>query len=64
MGKEIVKLGGVRPVDTLMMKKPEDVLAEAKHAAGIGFDIIAPECGVPPQTPNDNLMALAHYREH
>ena len=27
MGKEIVKLGGVRPVDTLMMKKPEDVLA-------------------------------------
>ena len=64
MGKEIVKLGGVRPVDTLMMKKPEDVLAEAKHAAEIGFDIIAPECGVPPQTPNDNLMALAHYREH
>ncbi|MEE3477454.1 MAG: uroporphyrinogen decarboxylase family protein [Methanomethylophilus sp.] len=64
MGKEIVKLGGVRPVDTLMMKKPEDVLAEAKHAAEIGFDIVTPECGVPPQTPNDNLMALAHYREH
>jgi len=64
MGKEIVKLGGVRPVDTLMMKKPEDVLAEAKHAAEIGFDIVTPECGVPPQTPNENLMALAHYREH
>ena len=64
MGKEIIKLGGVRPVDTLMMKKPEDVLAEAKHAAEIGFDIVTPECGVPPQTPNENLMALAHYREH
>ena len=64
MGKEIVKLGGVRPVDTLMMKKPEDVLAEAKHAAEIGFDIVTPECGVPPQTPNENLMALAHYREN
>lgn len=64
MGKEIEKLGGVRPVDTLMMKKPEDVLAEAKRAAEIGFDIVTPECGVPPQTPNENLMALAHYREH
>jgi [methyl-Co(III) methanol-specific corrinoid protein]:coenzyme M methyltransferase len=47
-----------------MMKKPEDVLAEAKRAAEIGFDIVTPECGVPPQTPNENLMALAHYREH
>jgi [methyl-Co(III) methanol-specific corrinoid protein]:coenzyme M methyltransferase len=61
---EIIKLGGVEPVATLLMKGPNDVLAQARQAAERGFDIVTPECGVPPQTPNENLMALAHYREN
>ena len=61
---ETIKLGGVEPVATLLMKGPNDVLAQARQAAERGFDIVTPECGVPPQTPNENLMALAHYREN
>ena len=61
---QTLTLGCVNPVETLMQKGPEDVIAEAKRSAELGFDFVTPECGVPPQTPNENLMALAHYREH
>jgi len=61
---QTLMLGYVNPVNTLMQKGPADVIAEAKKSAEYGYQIVTPECGVPPQTPNENLMALAHYREH
>lgn len=55
--------GSIDPVGTLLMKRPEDVVASARRGAELGFDIITPECGVPPLTPDANLMALSHYRD-
>ncbi|MBR2255072.1 MAG: hypothetical protein IJ856_04575 [Candidatus Methanomethylophilaceae archaeon] len=52
-------LGCVNPVGTLLGKGPADVVAEAKRSADAGFAIVMPECGVPPMTPNDNLLALS-----
>ncbi|MBE6526758.1 MAG: hypothetical protein E7Z63_03170 [Thermoplasmata archaeon] len=63
IGRRTLALGCVNPVGTLLQKGPADVIAEAKRSAEVGFDIVTPECGVPPQTPNENLMALSHYRE-
>lgn len=54
--------GSVNPIYTLLMGTSADVTAEARKDAELGFDIITPECGVPPMTPNENLMALSHYR--
>lgn len=54
--------GSVDPVRTLLMKGPEDVAGEARTYADLGFDIITPECGVPPHTRGENLLALSRYR--
>lgn len=54
--------GSVDPVGTLLSKGPSDVVAEARRYADLGFDIVTPECGVPPMTPDDNLRALSGYR--
>ena len=54
--------GAVNPVHTLLMGTPSDVVAEARRDAEAGFDIITPECGIPPRTPDANLSALAGYR--
>ncbi len=55
-------MGGVNTVRTLLNLQPSDVRRECLNAAELGFSLIAPECGVPPQTPNANLRALSEYR--
>lgn len=62
-GKNCRLLGAINPVQTLLEGTPKDVLECAKRSADVGFDLIGPECGVPPQTTNENLLALSHYRE-
>lgn len=54
-------LGSVNPVDTLLMGTPADVVAQAKKSAEAGFDLITPECGIPPETPDENMLALSEY---
>lgn len=56
-------VGGVDPIGCLMSGTPKDVIDSAKKCSLIGFDVIMPECGVPPQTNNENLLALSKYRE-
>ena len=63
IGGKCVTLGAINPIETLLSKTPADIVAEAKKSAEFGFDLVTPECGVPPLTPNENLDALAHYRE-
>lgn len=63
VGDSVKLAGAVNPVEVLYQGKPADVVAAAKSSAAAGFDIITPECGVPPQTSNENLIALARYRE-
>ena len=55
--------GSVNPIRTILMGTPDDVRSEARTYAGLGFDVITPECGVPPRSPDGNLYALAHYRD-
>jgi [methyl-Co(III) methanol-specific corrinoid protein]:coenzyme M methyltransferase len=63
VGDRVILAGGVDPIDTLMQGTPRDIVDAAKKAADAGYPIITPECGVPPQTPDENLEALARYRE-
>lgn len=62
VGGRCLMFGSVNPVRTLLEGSPADVRAEARRDAELGFDIVTPECGVPPRTPDDNLRALADYR--
>ncbi len=55
-------LGGIPAVDMMLQGSPAVIVANAKKYSDIGYALITPECGVPPRTPNDNLRALAHYR--
>ena len=61
VGDRIVLAGGVDPIGTLMMGTPEKIVSSARRAAEAGYDVITPECGVPPGTPDENLAALAGY---
>lgn len=63
VGGKVVLAGGVNPVDELFMGKPETIVGSAKAYSDMGYDVIAPECGVPPTTPDANLAALSHYRD-
>jgi len=60
---KIVLVGGVDPIKCLLQGTPEAVKESARRYAAIGYPVIAPECGVPPLTRNENLAALASYRE-
>ena len=62
IGKRCVTLGCISPVRVLLPGTPEDVRREALRSAELGFGLVGPECGVPPLTPDANLMALADYR--
>ena len=63
VGDKVLLAGGVDPIATLLQGTPESIVAAAKKADAAGYSIIMPECGVPPQTSNANLEALAKYRE-
>ena len=63
VGKCCKMLGCVNPVEVLLPGTPDDVRREALRSAELGFALVGPECGVPPLTPNENLLALARYRE-
>ncbi len=60
---KVVLVGGVDPIRCLLQGTPGDVRESARRFAEIGYPVICPECGVPPMTSNENLSALAHYRD-
>ncbi|MCQ2070122.1 MAG: hypothetical protein MJZ68_03215 [archaeon] len=55
-------IGGIDPVRTLLSGCPEDVLRSAERYSDAGYDLIAPECGVPPTAPAANVRMLSEYR--
>jgi len=63
IGDRTILVGGISPIKTMMQGTPEEIKESAKMAADAGYAVITNECGVPPQTPNANLEALARYRE-
>lgn len=62
-GRNCRLIGAINPVRTLLEGTPEDVVQSARESADVGFDLIGPECGIPPQTCNENLLALSQYRD-
>ncbi len=62
-GGRAVLIGGVGPVSPLFTGTPKEVREEALASAEAGYGIIAPGCGVPPSTHDENLNALAHYSD-
>lgn len=56
-------LGAINPVRTLLQGSQSDMMDAIRASVDAGFDIIGPECGVPPATGNANLELLSHYRE-
>ena len=64
VGDKVLLAGGVNPISTLLQGTPEKIIDSAKKASDAGYQIIMPECGVPPMTSNENLQALADYRKY
>ncbi len=62
VGDRVVLAGGVDPISTLLQGTPESIVASAKQANEAGYQVIMPECGVPPATSDENLKTLACYR--
>jgi MtaA/CmuA family methyltransferase len=65
MGTKQVLLGGIDPVRALQNGTPQQVVeavAECHRQAGARF-IVGAGCEVPPDTPPENLLALARYAQ-
>ena len=56
---KVATIGNVSPTSTLLFKRPNDVTDEAIRCMDVGTDILAPGCGFAPETPLDNMKALA-----
>ena len=56
-------LGCISALGTMLQGSPEEVRKKAYESVELGVDLVGPECGLPPMTPNDNVMALSTYRE-
>jgi [methyl-Co(III) methanol-specific corrinoid protein]:coenzyme M methyltransferase len=55
-------IGSVSTSRTLFAGKPEDVKREAFECLRMGVDVLAPGCGIAPETPLKNLKALVEAR--
>ena len=56
-------IGNISTSDTLYRKTPEDVRNEAFRCLDANIDIIAPGCGMAPETPLANLLAMVEARD-
>jgi [methyl-Co(III) methanol-specific corrinoid protein]:coenzyme M methyltransferase len=63
VGDKVKLIGGVDPIKGLLQGTPDEIRRSARMFNDIGYPIIAPECGVPPQTSGANLLALSTYRD-
>jgi [methyl-Co(III) methanol-specific corrinoid protein]:coenzyme M methyltransferase len=63
VGNRVRLIGNVSPSDTLLTKNPEAVMNEATACLEDGIDILAPGCGLAPQTPLKNIKALLKARD-
>lgn len=51
---------GALNVQRLLLGGPEEAVEMVKSARDLGFDIIAPGCGIMPETPIENVRAYAN----
>ncbi|HEY6006711.1 MAG TPA: uroporphyrinogen decarboxylase family protein, partial [Geobacteraceae bacterium] len=63
VGERVPLLGNVRPTDVMFLGKPEDVRDNARECLAKGWDtpkgyILGLGCGLPIDTPQENIRAL------
>ncbi len=59
ISKRMSLVGNVNAPSTLLQGTPDQVYSEAMYALNAGVDIVSPECAIPLETPNGNLLAIA-----
>ncbi|MFP4654955.1 MAG: methylcobamide:CoM methyltransferase MtaA [Methanohalobium sp.] len=57
-----IVIGNVSTSETLFNGTPEQVKSEAFNSLKNGVDVLAPGCGIAPESPLDNLKALVQAR--
>jgi len=63
MGDNMVLVGNIPTYDILLFGTPDKVREESLTALKEGVDVLAPACGVPVQTPSENLRAMVRAVE-
>jgi [methyl-Co(III) methanol-specific corrinoid protein]:coenzyme M methyltransferase len=63
VGNRVRLIGNVSPSNTLLTKGPEEIIIEATACLEDGIDILAPGCGLAPQTPLENIKSLIKARD-
>jgi len=58
IGDDMLLVGNIPTYDTLLFGTPEKVHEASLNALSDGIDVLAPACGVPVQTPTENLKAM------
>ncbi|WP_342306523.1 methylcobamide:CoM methyltransferase MtaA [Methanolobus sp. ZRKC5] len=56
-------IGNISTSDTLYAKTPEDVRKEAFQCLDTNIDVLAPGCGIAPEMPLRNLLAMVKARD-
>lgn len=60
--KNVAVIGNISAAGTLLAKNTFEVKKEAKECIQNGIDILAPGCGIAPETPLENLLAIVEAR--
>lgn len=56
-------VGNIDPITALLQGTPETVEKVTEEAIYGGIDVVAPGCGIAPQTPSNNLIAMREKTE-
>ena len=59
---DCVILGNISTSNTLLSGSTEDVKNDVKNVLGEGIDLIAPSCGIAPNSPLNNIKAMIEAR--
>ena len=60
---DCVILGNISTSNTLLSGSESDVKSDVKKVLGEGIDIIAPSCGIAPNSPLNNIKAMVEGRD-
>lgn len=60
IGHSVKIMGNISAQNTLLLQSSEDVKRACKVALDQGVDILAPGCGIAPNTPNSNIRAFVN----
>ena len=58
LGDRITLVGSVETIPVIMQGGPENVYTQSLRDIVDGINILAPACGTPPFTPNENIKAM------